>query len=150
MHVRIPRPWTAVVEFLITGSIGLYFLISNSSFINTFQTFLGLIGSTLAPWAGIMLMDILKPHMPNLRNGRGRTPEADDPKITAVPVVQFKGGWNGFGLPALSSWLLGIMTTLAFASSPMWNGPFAKSMIGTTQLGFLVGFLVSFLAYGVF
>ena len=149
MYVRIPRPWTSIVEFLITGSVGLYFLLSNSSLFDTLQTFLGLIGSTLAPWAGIMLIDILTSNQSNIRNGRSRMPKLEDPKITTVLGMQGKGHWNGFGIPALVSWLLGIVTILAFASSPMWNGPFAKSIMGMTQLGFLVGFLVSFLAYGI-
>lgn len=150
MHVPISRPWTALVEFLMTGAVGFYFLVSNSSFINTFQTFLGLIGSSLAPWAGIMLMDMLTSNTSHLRHTSNRTSELEALAIKSVLAMQVKGHRNGFGLPALASWLLGIVTTLIFTSSSIWNGPLAKSIIGTTQLGFLAGFLVSFLTYGIF
>ena len=144
MHIRIARPWTAIVEFLLTGAAGWYFLISNSPFIGTFQTFLSLIGSTLAPWAGIMVMDFL---LSKKKDFKHRTAGLYDMETTSLRSV--RGHLRGFGILGLLSWLLGIAVTLLFASSPIWNGLFANTLIGTTQLGFLVGFLVSLLAYGL-
>ncbi len=128
MRIRIARPWTAIVEFLLTGAAGWYFLISNSPFIGTFQSFLTLIGGTLAPWAGIMIMD----------------------SLAGMALPRFERRHHRrVGMPGLLAWLLGITTTLLFASSAIWNGPFANTLVGRSQSGFVVGFFVSFLAYGL-
>ena len=126
MHVRIARPYTAIVEYVLTGSIGLYFLLSNSPFLATLQSFLSVVGSTLAPYAGIMLIEGMFTHF-----------------------GQKKRSVRAFGFPALFAWLLGILVDLAFTSTPFGNGLWADTVVGTAQLGFLFGMVVSMVVYGL-
>src|SRR5260370_37302011 len=59
----------------------------------------------------------------------------------------YKGGVNW---AAVIAWLLGILVGLAFTVSPWFSGPFAKGIFASSSLGYLIGFIVSALAYWVF
>ncbi len=121
MHVHIPRPHTAIWEFCLTGTVGWYFLTRNMAFFSTFQTFLIVVGSLLAPWVGVMFIDILFKIKHEHR--------------------------YGIGCSGLLAWTFGVIVTLAFTSSPLWNGVFSKNMITTNQLGFFAGLLTSSVTY---
>ncbi len=141
MHIRMARPRTAIIEFFLTGAAGLYFIVSNSPFIGTFETFLGLIGSTLAPWASILLVDMW------VSKNKNAEDSLDVFHIKQGRFAIVRGHLRGFSIPGLMAWIMGVTVTLLFASSPIWTGILANTIIGTTQLGFLVGFVVSGLMY---
>jgi NCS1 family nucleobase:cation symporter-1 len=48
---------------------------------------------------------------------------------------------------AMVAWLLGIVVGLAFTVSPWFKGPLAQGIFATSSLGYLIGFVVSALAY---
>ncbi len=157
MHVRIARPWTAVAEFLLTGIVGITFILHQSPFLASFESFLSLVGGTLAPWAGVMLMDLIGSTSGSwmLRRKwaiRTHIPGHSDGKERRIGMSLSKGQWGSsrFGVPAVVSYLLGVITTLLFVSSPVWSGPLSNTVVGQTQLGFLMGGFVSLVCYGLF
>ncbi|MFD1678227.1 purine-cytosine permease family protein [Alicyclobacillus fodiniaquatilis] len=120
LNLRLPR-WLLVVGASVLGLI--LSLIGHGQFESNFENFLLLIGYWITPWMGVLFADFYV---------RKSSPEAD---------VKSGVAWPGF-----ISFLAGIIVSIPFMNSSIYEGALAKSWNGL-DLTFYVGFLVSFVLY---
>ena len=134
-EVRLPRARTVFVDAVVSVGASLYILLVAQDFIGSFESFLSLLAGVLAPWAAIYLLDQRRLANP------------------ALPVAElYRGAASRFGAwrwPALIAWGAGLLVSLALTWTPLWSGPLAVGVFHGSDLGFLVGFGVSFVVYGL-
>ncbi len=121
-RVRIPRSRTVFVDAVISIAASLYILLAAHSFIGTFEAFLTLLAGALAPWAAIFWID--------LAGGR----------IGTGPEVAAR-------MPAIVSWLVGVLAAVAFTSSGIFSGPLATGVFAGSSLGLILSFGLTLALY---
>jgi NCS1 family nucleobase:cation symporter-1 len=128
-EVPLPRYRTVYVDAVVSVAASLYILLVAQNFIGSFEAFLTLLAAVLAPWAAVYLIEL------------GRLTR------TNFPVAElYRGAASRFGRwrwPAVTAWVVGLFVSLAFTSTALWSGPLARGMFSGSDLGFLLGFLVS-------
>ncbi len=142
MHVKLPRYKTVYVDFVLSGLLGLWVVISQSSFLGVMQAFLGIVVALMAPFTAVLLTDLvwqkrLPYHVPDLYDYSGGS------------YYSAPGYLGGFGVPALVSYLLGLACLFLFGSFSLFNGPLATAFFQNTQSAFVLAFLVTGLIYNV-
>lgn len=125
LGVKIPRSRTIFLDAILSVGASLVILLSAQHFIGTFEAFLTLLAGVLSPWAAIFLVD-------TGRIVRGM----------ARPLVPVR--W-----PALISWGVGLAASIFTTSTTIYRGPGAIGIFNGSSLGFVLGFVVSGLLYGV-
>jgi nucleobase:cation symporter-1, NCS1 family len=118
---------------MIVGSV--YVMLIAQNFLGPFESFLQLLADGLMAWSAVFLVDMLR------RRGYDTVGLSD----TGTDSRYFYQG--GVSWTAMISWLLGILAGLAFTVSPWFSGPFAIGIFASSSLGYLIGFVVSALAY---
>ncbi len=133
--VKIQRYKTVLIDgaLMIAGSI--YVMVIAQNFLGPFESFLQLLADGITAWAAVFLVDMLLSR--GYDSAGLRTTRAGSRYFYRAGVH-----WQG-----LVSWLLGLLVSLAFTVSPWFSGPFAAGLFATSSLGFLLGLLVSGLAY---
>ncbi|QRF24169.1 allantoin permease [Alicyclobacillus sp. TC] len=115
IDIRLPRS----VMTVITCLLGLILSwIGAGSFENNYENFLLLLGYWITPWVGVLLADFWKNQF------QTRT-------VTSLRLSR------------LLAFIIGILVSIPFMSSSLYEGPIAKAL-GGTDLTFIVGFLVAF------
>ncbi len=135
MGVKLARYKTVVIDgiLMIAGSI--YVLLIAQNFFGPFESFLQLLADGLTAWSAVFLVDMLIRHTYD---------PAGLVNTDASSRYFYTGGVNW---AAVISWLLGILVGLAFTVSPWFSGPFARGIFASSSLGYLIGFIISALAY---
>lgn len=135
LGLKIERYKTILVDgaLMIAGSI--YVMLVAQNFLGPFESFLQLLADGLTAWSAVFLVDMLR------RRGYDSSGLAE---TGPESCYYYRGGVNWAGTIA---WLLGIIISLTFTSSPWFNGPFAIGIFATSSLGYLIGFGVSALTY---
>ena len=82
----------------------------------------------LAPWSAVFLLDLRRV---------GATTFARSPDTTA------------FRWQACAAWLVGVVVSLCFTSTGVFAGPLAVGVFRGSSLGFLLGFAVTLVLYGM-
>lgn len=134
-EVKIPRYKTVLVDAVLSVGGSLYILLVAQNFIGTFEAFLTLLAGVLAPWAAVFLIDLPG----HLRQGID---------VEAL----YRHGDSRYGryrVPALVSWGVGLVVSLLFTSTLLFQGPLAIGIFNGSDLGFLLGFAVSAIIYGI-
>ena len=138
LELKIQRYKTVLIDGLLMIAGSIYVMLIAQNFIGPFESFLQLLADCLTAWSAVFLVDMLKrrgydPHSLIETGSKGR--------------YYYRGGvhWSG-----VLAWLLGIIVSLAFTSSPWFNGPFAVGIFASSSLGYFIGFGVSALAYWLF
>lgn len=136
--VKLERYKTVLIDgiLMIAGSV--YVMLIAQNFFGPFESFLQLLADGLTAWSAVFLVDML------VRRGYETSGLAD---TSSTSRYFYKGGVNW---AAIIAWLLGILVGLAFTVSPWFSGPFATGIFASSSLGYLIGFVVSALAYWVF
>jgi purine-cytosine permease-like protein len=136
MGVKLKRYQTVLIDgvLMIAGSV--YVMLIAQNFLNPFISFLQLLADGLCAWSAVFLVDML------LR----RSYDAAGLAQTGPGSRYFYTG--GVRWQALTAWLLGILVSLAFTATaaPWFHGPFAVGIFAASNLGYLIGFMVSALA----
>lgn len=135
MGLKIERYKTVLIDgvLLVAGSIYVMFIAQD--FFGPFESFLQLLADGLTAWAAVFLVDML------WRRGYDTASLAD---TSARSCYFYQGGINWI---AFIAWLLGILVGLVFTVSPWFKGPAAVGIFASSSLGYLLGFVVSSLAY---
>ncbi len=135
LGVRMERYKTVLIDgvLMIAGSI--YVMLIAQNFFGPFESFLQLLSDGLTAWAAVFLVDML------LRRGYDSRSLAE---MGSRSRYYYRAGVNWV---AMVAWLLGIVVGLAFTVSPWFKGPLAQGIFATSSLGYLIGFVVSALAY---
>lgn len=132
--VPIPRYKTVLVDAALSVGASLYILLAAQNFIATFEAFLTLLAGALAPWAAVFLVALR-------RAGGGRDILVEE---------LYRGSRSRYGAwqwPALVAWAVGLAVSLLFTSTSLFSGPLAVGVFNGSDLGFLLGFLVSAAVY---
>lgn len=133
-EVPIPRYRTVLVDAAVSVAAALWVLLVAQNLIASFEAFLTLLAAILAPWAAVYLLEL-----PRLIS-------------TGFPVSElYAGRASRFGRwrwPAVVAWIAGLVTGLLFTSTALWSGPLATGLFAGSDLGFLLGFVVSLIVYG--
>lgn len=137
MGVKLKRYKTVVIDgvLMIAGSI--YVMLIAQNFFGPFESFLQLLADGLTAWSAVFLVDMLM---------RRSYDPAGLVNTDANSRYFYTGGINW---RAVISWLLGILVGLAFTVSPWFTGPFASGIFASSSLGYLIGFIISALAYWI-
>lgn len=123
--VKWPR-WTVA---LVVGVLGALIALTGrdpQATANGYTNFLLLLSYWAAPWAAVVLVDLLK-----------RGDAHADP--TRAPK------WR----PGLIAWIIGLLVSLPFWNQMLYVGPFAKAFPQFADLSYYVGFVVAFAAMWV-
>ncbi|MHB1505307.1 MAG: purine-cytosine permease family protein [Sulfobacillus sp.] len=121
-RVRLPRSRTVFVDGVISIAASLYILLEAHSFVGTFEAFLTLLGGALAPWAAIFWLDLAAGRIGKLPQARTR-------------------------MPALISWVIGVLAAVAFTSSGIFSGPLATGVFAGSSLGLILSFVLTLALY---
>jgi len=135
LGLKIERYKTVLIDgaLMIAGSI--YVMLVAQNFLGPFESFLQLLADGLTAWSAVFLVDMLRRRSYNSSGLTETGPES---------CYYYQGGVNWAGIIA---WLAGIIISLAFTSSPWFNGPFAIGIFAISSLGYLIGFGISALTY---
>ncbi|MFB4421673.1 cytosine permease [Streptomyces sp. QL37] len=127
----VPRAWAVGVNAAISLLLGGTLMMVATSFIDTFLSFLTLLGVTFSAWIGVFGVDLL----------RGRTYDAE----ALMDTGPHSGYWyaGGFSRQAMGAWGAALATGLLFTDVEWFTGPLAGDWIGRHGLGWAVTILVA-------
>ncbi|MDQ2873479.1 MAG: cytosine permease [Actinomycetota bacterium] len=132
--IRICRSRSALFDAVIGGAMSVY-AVFIYNFTNSFEEFLSLMVTWLAPWAGIYLVDMV------MRRFRCTSPAL----FGRSGPYWYQRGWTWRALAAFG---LGIIAALLSVNAPLYRGPLIH-LIGDGDISIYVGFVVSGLVYYV-
>ncbi|MFJ6850205.1 purine-cytosine permease family protein [Streptomyces sp. NPDC091271] len=127
----MPRAWAVGVNAAISLLLGGTLMMVATSFIDTFLSFLTLLGVTFSAWIGVFGVDLL----------RGRTYDAE----ALLDTGPRSGYWyaGGFSRQAMAAWGAALVTGLLFTDVEWFTGPLAGYWIGRHGLGWAATVLVA-------
>ncbi|MEU9060505.1 cytosine permease [Streptomyces sp. NPDC048430] len=127
----MPRAWAVGVNATISLLLGGTLMMVATSFIDTFLSFLTLLGVTFSAWIGVFGVDLL----------RGRTYDAE----ALMDTGPRSGYWyaGGFSRQAMGAWGAALVTGLLFTDVEWFTGPLAGYWIGRHGLGWVATILVA-------
>ncbi len=136
--VKVQRYKTVLMDGVLMIAGATYVMLVAQNFFGPFESFLQLLADGLTAWSAVFLVDMVK---------RRSYDASSLTNTSATSGYYYRGGVNW---AAVIAWLLGILVGLAFTVSPWFSGLFAKGIFASSSLGYLIGFIVSALAYRVF
>ena len=142
LGIRIPRAYAVIVDVVVTTCGALYFTLGSDGFYGPFVTFISLLAIPLSTWAGIFLTDMIS---------RKRYDADGLMNLQADSPYWY---WHGINLPAIISWLVGIIAGFLFVTAQVskdeiwFSGPLAESFLGRNGLAWLVSLLLGGILYG--
>ncbi|MFJ8886911.1 purine-cytosine permease family protein [Streptomyces sp. NPDC102402] len=127
----VPRPWAVGVNATISLLLGGTLMMVATSLIDTFLSFLVLLGVTFSAWIGVFGVDLLR--------GRAYDPAA------LMDTTPRSGYWytGGFSPQAMGAWGAGLAVGLLFTEVDWFAGPLASTWIGRDGLGWVATILVA-------
>jgi nucleobase:cation symporter-1, NCS1 family len=137
LGLRVPRYKSVLIDgaLIIAGS--LYVMLVANSFLGPFESFLQLLAAGLTAWSAVFLVDML---LRRRYDAQGLIDTSRHSRYYARA---------GFNLAGCIAWLVGLIVGLAFTASPLFTGPFAVGVFGSSSLGYFLGAIVSAVLYGV-
>ena len=138
LGLKIQRYKTVLLDGILMIAGAAYVLLVAQDFLGPFESFLQLLADCLTAWSAVFLVDMLK---------RREYDTGSLVETGSKSLYYYRGGVNWVGVGA---WLLGIVVSLSFTSSPWFSGPFAVGIFAASSLGYLIGFATSGLAYWLF
>ncbi len=137
--IKAQRYKTVFIDGVLMVAGAIYVMLYSKNFLGTFQNFLGLLAAGLTTWSAVFLVDML------MRR-------AYDPAslIETGPRSAYYYR-NGVNLAGLGAWLIGFIVALLFTSSPfpIYTSPLAQGIFANSNLGYVVGFVVSAVLYAM-
>ncbi len=131
LDIRVSNTTAIIIHALFMILIPIYVLFFSENFLGIFQMFLGLLGTGLAAWAAVFLVDYVM-----IRK-----------KVGYDELLIIDKSPNKVNLKGVLSWLLGVIVGLLFTNSPFFNGPFAKGIFEGNSLGLFLAFFASAFTY---
>lgn len=127
----IPRAWAVGVNATISLLLGGLLMMVATSFIDTFVSFLTLLGVTVSAWIGVFGVDLL----------RGRTYDA----AALLDTTPRSAYWytSGYCWQAVTAWASALVVGLLFTGAGWFTGPLAATWIGRDGLGWAATIVVA-------
>jgi NCS1 nucleoside transporter family len=143
--VRLPRPVTAGVDGVLMIVGGVYMVFVAPTFASVFEAFLLITGVAASAWAAVFLVDLLM----HRRDGY------DTAALDDVDGRYGRFNWAGIGAMVIGAAVgLGLITSadphLAVITGFLMPPALAQSPLAITNLGVVLGFLLSGILYAVF
>ena len=138
LGIKVPRAWAVSVNALISVVLGVPLMVVATSFIGSFQSFLGLLGVAFCAWIGVFGVDLLA-H----RRVYDATALLDTGSTSAY--------WyrHGFAWSATAAWSAGLAVGLLFTRVDWFAGPLATTWVGENGLGWAATAVVAAVLYAV-
>lgn len=142
MHVKLPRYKTIYIDFVLSGVLGAYVILSRSSFLVVMENFLSIVVALMVPFSAVLITDLL---------WQKKSPYQvrDLYNYTGGQYYSSSGYHGGFGVPALVSYFLGLLCILFLGSFPFFNSLLKVPFFQVTQMAFVLAFLVTGGVYNV-
>lgn len=121
--IRLPRKKTIWIDAVITIAVTVFVIFVRKNFFSPFESFLTLMGVSLAAWSGVFLGGGFRQ-----RFARGFLQRTE---------VQRPIHWC-----AVASWAISVVTGLLLTTTSIYTGPLAKGVFATSNLGIIVAFFV--------
>ncbi|MGC8635359.1 MAG: purine-cytosine permease family protein [Candidatus Limnocylindrales bacterium] len=131
LGVPLERYKTVGIDAVIMLAATTYVVLIAQNFFSPFESFLLLLGVGLAAWEGIFLADQL---FIRRRVGDYLSPVLYDRHATQGLTRQ---GWN---VPAVAGWFVGVVLGLLTTVSPWFSGPWAVGVFASSSLELAVAF----------
>ncbi|POB10091.1 thiamine permease [Sulfobacillus sp. hq2] len=131
MFVPLPRYKTVLIDAVVMAGGTVYVVLIAKNFLEPFESFILLLGTGLAAWAGIFIADQL---------GRRKGVYDKDLLYGAAPPYQVR-------VDALIMWAVGTGAGLLCTSSPFFVGPLARGIFYGSSLELMVAFTVTLVGY---
>ncbi|MER5552641.1 cytosine permease [Streptomyces sp. NPDC002793] len=127
----VPRTWAVGVNAVISLLLGGLLMLVATSFIDTFLSFLTLLGVTFSAWIGVFGVDLL----------RGRTYDS----AALMDTTPGSGYWYtaGYSRQAMAAWGAALVAGLLCTDVGWFTGPLAASWVGHHGLGWALTMLVA-------
>lgn len=135
LNIKVNNFIAITLHIIIILAISVYVLFISNNFLDIFQSFLGVIGITLAGWSACFIVDYTM-----LRKNIGYGEE----------LLTNKNGVNSYNKIGISSWIIGVISGFLFTNCAFFNGPFAKGIFENNSLGMIITFIISVICYFVF
>ncbi|MFI2778998.1 purine-cytosine permease family protein [Streptomyces sp. ALB3] len=132
----VPRAWAVGVNAAISLLLGGALMLVARSFLDTFLSFLTLLGVTFSAWIGVFGVDLL----------RGRVYDS----AALMDTAPGSGYWYaaGFSRQAVGAWGAALVVGLLLTDVEWFTGPLAASWTGRHGLGWAATILVAAGVYG--
>ncbi len=127
LNINVSEKNSLIFHGVLMVGLPLYVLFFSTSFLDTFQLFLGLLGILLASWSAVFLIDYVL----------NRKHQGYDTDLMTID------GPNKVRMPAVVSWFVGVLVGFLFTNTGFFDGPFAKGVFRDNSLGVLIAMLVS-------
>ncbi len=137
LGVRTARHKTVLVDAVIMTLVTVYVLFIRKDFMGPFEAFMSLGGVFLAAWEAMFMVDQW------LVRRWGAYPAYCYGDLRGSSLLR---GQSVRSL-ALVCFAIGVVSGLLFTNSPFFNGPLAQGIFAGSNLGVLLAFLVSGMAY---
>jgi len=134
MFVPWPRYRTVVVDAVIMVAGTVYVVLVARNFFGPFESFLVVLGIGLAAWAGVFLSHQLWRRAPG---------DAYSDRLLYARAGDGGKPTRTVNLPAVVSWIVGVVVGLLFTSSPFFNGPLATGVFASSSLEVVFAFVVA-------
>ncbi|MGW4232988.1 purine-cytosine permease family protein [Streptomyces sp. NPDC004980] len=127
----VPRAWAVGVNATISLLLGGLLMLVATSFIDTFVSFLTLLGVTFSAWIGVFGVDLL----------RGRTYDS----AALMDTTPRSAYWyaSGYCWQAMTAWATALVVGLLFTGVEWFTGPLATTWIGRDGLGWAATIVVA-------
>ncbi|MFG3070730.1 MULTISPECIES: purine-cytosine permease family protein [Streptomyces] len=127
----VPRAWAVGVNATISLLLGGTLMLVVTSFVDTFLSFLTLLGVTFSAWTGVFGVDLL----------RGRVYDS----AALMDTRPRSGYWysGGYSRQAMAAWGAALVVGLLFTDVEWFTGPLGTSWTGRHGLGWAVTILVA-------
>jgi purine-cytosine permease-like protein len=130
LRVQVPR-WIAVCLVGVIAAILTFIAVFVYNFMALYAQWLSLTLILLCPWVAILLVDYLV---------RGGKYDVEALHTWGRGVYWYK---NGVNWPALGVYAVGVLASLAFANSTLWQSPIATGALGGADVSLFAGLIVT-------
>jgi purine-cytosine permease-like protein len=134
LRVQVPR-WIAVCMVGVIAAILTFIAVFVYNFMALYAQWLSLTLILLCPWVAILLVDYFV---------RGGKYDAEALHTWGRGPYWYKSGVNW---PALGVYVVGVLASLAFANSTLWQSPIATGALGGADLSLFAGLIVTGVLY---
>lgn len=121
---------TLFIVGMITASVCIA-IFASKDFLNLFKNFILVLLMVFTPWSSVNLIDFYC---------------ISKEKIDIPALYDPKGRYGTWNVPAIVSYVIGVLVQIPFMSQAMYTGPITK-MLGGTDISWIVGLLLTAIIY---
>ncbi len=148
LGVKVRRSRTMFIDAGVVLGAGLVIMLGSAGFLGPFESFLEVLASGLAAWAGVFLADMWLAR-------RAASRHVASPSPTQEPFTHLAGNHvrdrlarhyqspPRVGLAGTTAWAAGTAVALAATVCPWFKGPLAIGVLAEANVGYVLGFVLA-------